>query len=167
MTLEGPINQAWTLGIFLQTIQSSVWMTILIPFGYRVRTPLAGGSTGLRWQCLNYLAGVWKFQKGFSVESCRLWAIIRTIWRRKREKRSEEKVSDVRVHGCSRSTHIYGFTRYIRRCMHSTRSLYWATYRNVPWCLLVEAYFFRASATIRRSTSNLFRVACLYVRVTT
>ena len=28
-------------------------------FGYRVGTPLAGGSTGLRWSWFNYLAGVW------------------------------------------------------------------------------------------------------------
>ena len=27
-----------------------------------------------------------------------------------KKRRSEERVSDVRVHGCPRSTHIYGYT---------------------------------------------------------
>ena len=37
-------------------------------FGYRDGTPLAGGSTGLRWYWLNYLAGAWKLNKRFHVE---------------------------------------------------------------------------------------------------
>ena len=31
------------------------------------------------------------------------------------KKRGEERASDVRVHGCSRSTHIYGYT-YVAVC---------------------------------------------------
>ena len=38
-----------------------------------------------------------------------------------RKKRNEERVGDVLVHGCSRSTHIYGYT-YVD--MYPSRSLY-------------------------------------------
>ena len=52
--------------------------------------------------------------------------------------------------------------------MYAIRSLHWATYSNVAWCLLVEAYLFRANAAmIRRTISNLILVTWLYVRVTT
>ena len=38
-------------------------------------------------------------------------------WGKKRGRgvRSEERVSDVRVHGCPRSTHVYGYT-YVDVC---------------------------------------------------
>ena len=55
----------------------------------------------------------------------------------------------------------------MRRCMYPTRSSYWATYRNIPWYLLVDAYLLRANAMTRRLTSNLVLITCLYVRVTT
>ena len=58
----------------------------------------------------------------FHVERCRLWAIIKTKVE-KGEKRSEERMSDVRLHGCPRSTHIYGYA-YVRTRMCPTRSLY-------------------------------------------
>ena len=51
-------------------------------FGYRVGTPLAGGSTGLRWWWLNYLAGAWKLKKRFHVEI----AACRQERQKKREK---------------------------------------------------------------------------------
>ena len=39
--------------------------------------------------------------------------------------------------------------------MYPTRPLYSETYRNVSWCLLVEAYLLRANAVMRRSNSNI------------
>ena len=36
--------------------------------------------------------------------------------------RSEERVSDVRVHGCPRSTHIYGYT-YVGACALPVRCI--------------------------------------------
>ena len=43
-------------------------------FGFQVDTHLAGGSTGLRWQSLNYLAGAQKVQKIIDVENNCFWA---------------------------------------------------------------------------------------------
>ena len=43
--------------------------------------------------------------------------------------------------------------------MYPTRPLYSETYRNVSWCLLVEAYLLRANAVMRRSNNNMIIVS--------
>ena len=78
-----------------------------------------------------------------------------------KKRRSEGKMSDVRVHGFPRSTHIYGYT-YVDVCTLPDR----CTERPTAM-FLMEAYLFPANAIIRRMASNLIILACLYVRVST
>ena len=129
-------------------------------FGYRVGTPSAGGSTGWRWTWLKFLARVANEERRFHVESCRVWGIkIETRWRIERRRGGvgelEEGVSDVCVHGCRRSTDIYGYT-YVDVCILPSR----CTERPTAMFtyLLVEAYLFRANAMIRRSPIHFILV---------
>ena len=73
-----------------------------------------------------------------------------------RQKKSEERVSDVRVHDCPRSTHVYGSGRRTERPAAMSLDAY-------SWKL----YLFRANAMIARTTSDHILVTCFYVRVTT
>ena len=109
----------------------------------------------------NYLAGVWFLENRFHVESCRLWAIKK----KDGERREEEWGGSER---CLRARLLSINSRlrlrlYVGRCRYPTRSLYGATYSNVPWCLVVEAYLFRANAMIRRTTSNRNLLVRIYV----
>ena len=101
----------------------------------------------------------------FHVESCRLWAIINTRWGKKRNKKSEERVSDVCVHGCSRSTPIYGHT-YVDVCTLP------GCCTERPTTMFLDAYSCKLTYSelmlwSDEMTSHLILVTCLYVRVTT
>ena len=87
-----------------------------------------------------------------------------TIKKRGREAELEENERYARARLFSINSHL---RLYIRWCMYPTPSLYWATYRDIPWCLLVEAYLFRTNAMIRWMTSNIILVTCLEVGVAT
>ena len=131
-------------------------------FGYRIGTPFVGGSTGLSGLCLKT---TWLAFKNGSYWKLPLVGHHKD--KMKKEERDEEwweSEQCARARLLSINSHL---RIYIRRCMCPTQSWYRATYRNVSWCLLVEAYLFRANAIMRLSTSNHILVTCVHVRVTT
>ena len=120
-------------------------------------TVVAGGSTGLRWGWLNNLACVWKLNKRFHVERLPLVGHHEDKMQKKeRKKRSDERVSDVRVHGRPRSSHIYGYT-YVDVCILPGRCM------ERPTAMFLDAsswklHLFRANAMIRRTTTSIIVV---------
>ena len=104
--------------------------------GNRVCTPLPGGSAGLSWQWLNYLAGISKWK----IAACG----------QERQKKRETRVSHVCGHNHPRSTHIYddGDVSYGSLCL-STNS-------NVPRSLRVDQQQ-RSSMVARKLSYVLYK----------